>query len=282
VTDIAFMFEPPFSVATADAMGRSVLLTQQPHPRLAHAVDALWLWQAGTTRTMKERLLPTGTMHLFLDLEKPDLPAAFAGVQTGWSVVDSSRYCIGVHFKPGGAHAFLEGSTGELADGAVPLEMIWGRDASRLREQLHEATTPSAKLDILANALIARQRDDGDDPVVAHALDIFARHPGARVGDVARQTALSRKRFIRVFFDRVGVTPKRYWRIRRFQRVLRHIRRRAPDRWSAVAMRYGYADQAHLIREFRELSGLTPTTYLRAWQSNMEDGKNLQDRQIPD
>jgi AraC-like DNA-binding protein len=73
--------------------------------------------------------------------------------------------------------------------------------------------------------------------------------------------AMSSKRFIERFKADVGVTPKRYCRLLRFQRVVSHAHQSAPTDWAGLALDCGYFDQAHLIHEFREFSGLTPTAY---------------------
>jgi methylphosphotriester-DNA--protein-cysteine methyltransferase len=69
------------------------------------------------------------------------------------------------------------------------------------------------------------------------------------------------KRFIRHFQQVVGITPKRFARVRRFGRVLQSIELGRPVDWSGVAATCGYFDQAHLIQEFREFSGMNPTLY---------------------
>ena len=84
-----------------------------------------------------------------------------------------------------------------------------------------------------------------------------------RVRDVARRVGLSQRRFIRVFAAEVGLTPKLYGRVRRFQRALALVRGvPAPD-WAQLAVECGYFDQSHLIRDFRAFAGLTPEEYLR-------------------
>ena len=73
--------------------------------------------------------------------------------------------------------------------------------------------------------------------------------------------ALSPKRFIERFKADVGVTPKRYCRLLRFQRVVTNAHRGGATDWAELALACGYFDQAHLIHDFREFSGLTPTAY---------------------
>jgi AraC-like DNA-binding protein len=81
------------------------------------------------------------------------------------------------------------------------------------------------------------------------------------VHDVVKQSGYSHRRFIELFARAVGLTPKVYARVRRFQRALH--RAHGPDResWVELAAAEGYSDQSHFNREFRESAGLTPTEY---------------------
>ena len=91
--------------------------------------------------------------------------------------------------------------------------------------------------------------------------DFVARLP-PRVGAVAAESGLSRRRFIEVFVEEVGVTPKLYLRLARFNRVLGCVFGTADVDWAEIAYLHGYADQSHFNREFREFAGLTPSQYL--------------------
>jgi AraC-like DNA-binding protein len=79
---------------------------------------------------------------------------------------------------------------------------------------------------------------------------------------VTAQVGLSARRFIDVFGGEVGLTPKLFCRVRRFQKVLRGVAHGRRADWAAVAADCGYFDQAHFIHDFRAFSGLSPTAYL--------------------
>jgi len=94
---------------------------------------------------------------------------------------------------------------------------------------------------------------------VVHALTLLERLP---VAAVASQVAMSPKRLIQSFRAEVGLTPKLYCRVRRFESMLRAVERSTDVNWALVGCQYGYYDQAHLTHEFRSLSGYTPSEYL--------------------
>ena len=143
-----------------------------------------------------------------------------------------------------------------------------------MHERLLEAKTPTAMFDVLGQALLEQAvRPLARHPAVAFALREFQARPQAKtVGDVIRQVGLSPRAFIRRFSEEVGLTPKLFCRIRRFQEALGPIRAGRRFAWSDVALDCGYYDQAHLIRDFRAFSGFTPTAFLRVWGEHLDYG----------
>ena len=98
--------------------------------------------------------------------------------------------------------------------------------------------------------------------LAAWAAARFAADPAwARVEPIQRASGLSPARFIARFREAVGLTPKRYARVLRFQRALALIPREGRADWAALALEAGYGDQAHLAHEFRRCAGMAPTAY---------------------
>lgn len=252
-----------------------------PTPPLSEFVELLWLYEGYQQPHKKERLLPDGSMELVVNLNE-DLTrvydpqdtgkfdtlrgAVVAGPHSEFFVIDTAEQhtVAGVHFKPGGAFPFLGLPASELRNAMVSLEDLWGTLAGQLRERLLQAGTPRAKFWILEQTLLARAAPRFErHPAVAFALNQFHDVPHTRtVADVTGQIGLSAKRFIQVFHEQVGLTPKVFCRIRRFQRALRMTRKGQPVAWAALAAECGYFDQAHFIHDFRAFSGINPSTYI--------------------
>jgi AraC-like DNA-binding protein len=93
---------------------------------------------------------------------------------------------------------------------------------------------------------------------------------------VTNAVGLSQGRFIDRFRDEVGLTPKLFCRVRRFQEVVRRVHRAREVDWTDVALSCGYFDQAHFINDFRAFSGLSPTTYM-AWKGDHQNHVPLPD-----
>jgi transcriptional regulator GlxA family with amidase domain len=145
----------------------------------------------------------------------------------------------------------------------LSLETLWGTRARYLREQLLEAAEPEAKFRVLEHALLAQiDRPPAQHPVVIWALQLFrnVRRPQT-IADIIDTIGVSPRWFTQVFHAEVGLTPKRYQRIQRFQAALCYIEWEQQLDWAGVAVACGYFDQAHFIHDFRAFSGLSPTAY---------------------
>lgn len=245
---------------------------------LSQFVDRIWMC-ADQPAHARERILPSGTVELVFNLvddeiriydpTKLDCCRRFSGAVVSGPyrtcfAIDPLQHAsiIGVHFKPGGAFPLL-GAADELADAHVDLEAFWGRAAGETRERL-AAANPARRLTLLEEALLARWHHSWrQHPAVTWALNDFEQSGAATsVSDAARRVGLSQRRFIQAFSRHVGLTPKLYCRIQRFQQTRRAISKLAAPHWAALAVGHGYFDQSHLIRDFRAFSGLSPVAYV--------------------
>jgi AraC-like DNA-binding protein len=201
-------------------------------------------------------------------------------VRSRFQLIDTSEqeFVAGVAFRPGGTVPFLHSPAHDTSEGDIPLEAFWGvRRTSDLRERLLESKSPAATLDTLEAILREAWTPPGVHPAVAFALTVFRRAPStASIAAVSATVGLSAKRFIERFKDEVGLTPKRYCRVQRFQRALTQAHRQSDVDWPQVALDCGYFDQPHFIHDFRSFSGLTPTEYRSARTSFQNHVKFLQ------
>jgi AraC-like DNA-binding protein len=187
-----------------------------------------------------------------------------AGPQSRPFAVDAlQRRIVRVMFTPGGAYPFLRAPLSELHDHHVSLEDIWGREARTLHARLAEARTPDAVFEVLGRELLAISQDGAEiHPVISGALVSCARSQHlVTATQLAFDAGMSPKRFIEKFSREVGLTPKLYLRIARFERVIERIYSDEHVDWAHIAAEHGYSDQSHLIRDFHEFAGLTPGAY---------------------
>jgi AraC-like DNA-binding protein len=170
---------------------------------------------------------------------------------------------VGARLRPGAATLLFGAPAAELAGRHTPLVDLWGRAALEARERLLEAADPERQLALLEALLAARlPAVRGLHPAVAHAL---ARLPeGGDVGAVVDETGYSHRRFVALFRGAVGLPPKLWCRVLRFQQALDLLARRPALPLTEIALAAGYSDQPHLNREFRELAGVSPREYRAA------------------
>jgi AraC-like DNA-binding protein len=250
-----------------------------PPPPFDAFIAGIWYWEGDPAAHRREAITASCNMGLLVDLSRDALgyyrgenysehtriaPIAIHGAHAEPFAIDAYQPRImGVEFKPGGAYPFFGPAALEFLDAHIPLEFVWGAAARRLYDRLVQAPTPEDKARILLGALAkAAPRDLALHPAVLLALQAFDRAPHrTSVGAVAKTAELSTKTFIRVFSDQVGLTPKLYLRVARFQRVIERILLVPQIDWWDVVERHGYYDQPHFIRDFRNFTGFTPTMW---------------------
>lgn len=252
--------------------------SRRPSPPLEDCVDYYW-YLGDSPGHGREHVVPSGTLEIVFNLHEDEIriydpfdPRRFtryrgalvSGAYRSHFVIDTRAHAaiVGVHFKAGGALALLGVPPGWLADSHVNLEAIWGVRAAELRERLCAARDLRERFLVLDGALMrrlgsaVRQREE-----VKLAL-WGLRRPDARIGQVAAEVGLSHRRLIELFTEEVGVTPKVFSRLQRFQRALTLAKQSASPDWAQMAVACGYFDQSHLIRDFVSLSGLSPKELL--------------------
>lgn len=252
-----------------------------PGPPLASFVRCFWYWEGAPQTHARERLLPNGEAAIVFNLRDEEMRlydaedadryescglAALTGARTNCFAIDtaSEERVMGIQFRAGGTFPFFRLPASELANQAVDLGCVWGGAAGSIREQLLEAPSLDAMFATLDRCLPAQlTRPLELHPAVEFARGHICRAPHvATVSGMMERIGLSHRRFIQLFHEQVGLTPKAFCRVRRFQRVLESIHRKPAVDWVQVALGGGYYDQAHFIHDFQSFSGMTPAAYL--------------------
>jgi AraC-like DNA-binding protein len=172
---------------------------------------------------------------------------------------------LGVRFRPAGLGALLHMKAAELTDERVDLTHFaagWAREV-----WLRLAETPlDDRVPVLEQALGRLACDPAAaDPALLYCIDRLEGTRGAlRIADLAAEAGLGERRLERLFLRHVGIAPKSFARVVRFRSLLKAVPSSPVGTdWAGMAAELGYADQAHLVREFKAFSGLSPAAYLR-------------------
>jgi AraC-like DNA-binding protein len=171
---------------------------------------------------------------------------------------------IQVNLTPVGARHVFGVSMDSVADRSVALEDVLGPSARETVERLREAPDWEARFDIIDSTIEDRlSMVAPPSEAVVWAWHKIDRSGGQiEIGALADELRWSRKRLVAEFRENVGVPPKTLARIARFDRAVRILRRERSPRWTDIAYRSGYFDQAHLSREFRAFAGITPGRFV--------------------
>lgn len=255
-----------------------------PSPPLAYVIRCLWYSEGVPGPHARERLMPTGEASIIFNLRDDDMRiydaenpsryvscglSAISGARTNCCVIDTAAEdrVAGIQFLPGGSFPFFLSPSSELENTSAPLDCLWP-SAAEIREQLLDAPSVNAMFAVLERELLARVvRPLFLHPAVRYARSAICHAPQiATVSALSDAIGLSQRRFSELFRDQIGIAPKAFSRVRRFQQVLAtvHQARHCSVHidWADVALDSGYYDQAHFIHDFQAFSGLTPSAYI--------------------
>jgi AraC-like DNA-binding protein len=243
-----------------------------PPSALAPYVDCLWVHRiGGGSEVFEQPVLPDGCIDIVVMGDE----AVLAGPASRSTTLrlEPGALTVGVRFRAGAAPALLGASAAELRDREVDLAALWGRTGAQVATRSVEESGARARLGVLVDGLVGRLDEARTlDPVGTGVARLLAQRPGRPLSRIAEDVGLSERQLRRRVEDTVGYAPRLLARVLRFQRFLRAARASGPERDLArLAADSGYADQAHLTRECRDLAGLPPAALL-AWEARRLTG----------
>jgi AraC-like DNA-binding protein len=243
-----------------------------PSPILRPFIECIWTL-CGTLESapaQPERILPDGCMELVFHRSTPferageRQGAAFIiGQMSEPAFVTMSHQVevLGVRFQPGGAYAFFDVSMRELANLFLDIRLLAGSFGREFEERVLHASTLTSAVQIASRELERRLKPLRPEGLRARELAAcqIREHGNVSIRELAAKAGISERQLEREFNHFVGLTPKLFSSILRFQRVFTAIER--DSEWVNVALECGYYDQSHLIADFRRFSGSTPTAF---------------------
>jgi AraC-like DNA-binding protein len=239
----------------------------RPHPLLRSAVPRDY--DAVTNAAGHQVVVPATTaVPLVVELgdsayRPPQFVVGAHGVAQRPEGACSPSY-LEVWLAPVHAYTILDMPLHRLCEETVDLLEVLGPPGRRLGDRLRDATSWSQRCNLLDDFLLHRlQAGPAPAPEVRHTWHRFVASGGTvPIAKVVDETGRSHKHLITRFRQQIGLPPKRAAALLRFEAVLLRLRRDANPDWSTLAAETGYADQAHLVRDFHQFSGTTPTGFL--------------------
>jgi AraC-like DNA-binding protein len=230
-----------------------------PVPLLRKHFRCVWTNSIPDSHVGPISVVPDGCVDLLwregaLRVAGPDVTAATPVPQPGATIV-------GVRFRPGAAKNWLGLPMSEIVGLQIDLEDLWGRQASEMSDRIGQASTTEEQSALLQNELL-RLMPEKEEPtreaaIVFSLMRQDAAEPGTKISIILDRLDTSERTLRRRCQEHFGYGPKTLDRILRFQRLLALAIASPGTALSGMAYEVGYADQAHLSREVRDLTGLS-------------------------
>lgn len=261
-----------------------------PSPPLQHVVEHYWHFVVELNQSLEQNFQTPLLQGMTFNLKempedlmfkgkslKMDKPVYLFGQSLQPRVSISNRNgidIIGVKFKPLGIHTITGINMEHIADMTINAEEIWGYEIQLLCESMYESlSTVEAiqKLDTYLIDKMNKQKVRNRVSCVEHALQVIHCSNGnIDVKNLQLETYTSRKSLERAFINQIGILPKLYSRISRYNNAKESIEKSNTINWQNIIYKNGYYDQSHFINEFKEFSGKTPSEYIMSLRQAQE------------
>lgn len=176
---------------------------------------------------------------------------------------DSEMFVI--QFKTCGAFPFIKIPIHEFNNTVIPAEQLFGDEILALRNQILLAEAPEEKFKHAENWLLNRFENSKSAPKEALTiLEQIQAKPISESKAIIDSYPNSQKHLIHQFKKYFGLTPKVFHRIFRFNEILKRIQNKQQLKWTDITYEFGYTDQSHFIKEFKEFSGFNPQEFIKA------------------
>lgn len=249
----------------------------KPHVLLTPYIECYWQADADLPPFREvESLIPDGTIELMFNFGDDYHEVTDRGKERikGSHIIgirrkalrisqSSNQHIFSVRFRPGGVHAFFANPMHLFANGFWDMHHLLGNRYAELEERLYRADT-TARIRMMDDFFLHKLRNSlAADTLAAACSAWMAGHPAASIADVCRLFNTHYKALERSFRTVIGLSPVELTKIRRFNRAIVEIYSMRAANLTQVGHACGYFDQSHFIREFKQLSGLTPRNFLK-------------------
>ncbi len=246
--------------------GKFDLARHAPAADIAHRVEHFWLvsWDLRGQEPYRSETLPHPSVHLVFERGRTEIVGVMRGKFS--RILKDRGGVFGVKFRPGGFFGFAPGAVARFTDRRVFATEIFGDGVLECEQKLFATTDESERLALVEHFLREHLPPANATATFAGRIveRIMAEPDILRVEDLAERVETHPRSLQRLFRKYVGVSPA--WVIKRYRlhEALERLADGQPMRWSDFALDLGYSDQAHFIRDFKNMIGVTPEQYLKA------------------
>ena len=244
-----------------------------PSPILSQYIKYYWVLKTDEVEPVMVQTIPSGCVHLVfhrgenLNIQSKGLqPKNFIRGQFstyGSLISEGNIDMIAVIFHPLGLTPFVRCSMSELYNHYINVEDLEDIELNDLKRNISVEPAVETCIRLIERFFMQRLVDaDCNYQRTQHAIRQIINQPQIDVNTLAESTCLGYRQFKRVFTDHVGMSPKEYYRVVRFQRALYLLQNHPGMELVDLAYSCGFYDSSHLVKDFKEFTGCSPTQYL--------------------
>lgn len=252
-----------------------------PEPPLDDFVTSIVYYRDFKVEHTKDKFLPDCTTNLVinlldepryiydnftLDVKQECKEVWFSGMQTEYLTIssDNESEMMVITFKPGASFSLIQQSLEQFNNKVIPAKDIFGENILSVRSAIISNSDADKKIEIAKSWLVSSLGKLPFEGIVIKQIveEMQLSSESLNIKDVAVRSGYSQKQFIHLFKKYVGLTPKQFHRIVRFNELLNAIFKKEKVDWAGVANEFGYYDQAHFIKDFQAFSGHNPKKYI--------------------
>lgn len=243
-----------------------------PDPAIADVVERYWAveWNLPAGETIAQSIIAAPAVTLSLERGSVPAPLVVTGVyHRAWTRdITGSGTVLGIRLRPAGLAVLSDLTPERIADATLAVTPAMDARLHALLSQVSSSRTPDAQV-ARADALILQRLEDRPLPPLHRLANAVVDELGRRVhpiagAELAREFGASERTVQRALKQTLGQGPKWVGRWVRLQEVVRLLSAAEPPAMSEVAVQLGYADQAHLVNDFRAAVGVAPGAYVRS------------------
>jgi AraC-like DNA-binding protein len=254
------------------------------HPKgeLEDCIETIFYVESYNPEHRIERLIPDGYSSLVMELDDQeryvydnDTSEVLQTCQVSWvsGIFDefisisslNQTELMAVRFKPGGLFPFIDSDVHYMKNRIIPSIDLFGSEINTLRKDIIKVNDPLKKISLFEQWLkkVKNNMNKDHNPKIMAAMKMIINDPSAQqIKTLASKSGYSNKHFIQLFKKEIGVTPKIFQRILKFNQIIPKIQNKEKLSWTSISHECGYFDQAHFIHDFKKFSGFNPTSFL--------------------
>lgn len=269
-----------------------IIETHRPSSEIGKYIEAFIYFKDFMPDHSKERVIPTGHVFIIFELDgmkrnmfdndtlepiKEFTKVWISGAHKNYITISAHQKSemFVIQFKPYGAYPFLHFKLNEISDCVLPATAVFDDEILALREELLTSTEITDKFKAaetwLQKMYVETKQPPG--PFLNTLAEIETKKSINNLEELFSNYPFTQKHLINQFKKYVGLTPKYYQRIVKFNEILGMIQKKEPITWTQLTYDYGFSDQSHFIKTFKHFSGFSPREFI--FEEFPQDDKNF-------